>query len=180
MNSIYADLVTAVHERGYEKRRAYGPIRRLTLDQFSRVLEEIGMAAWHGDGRTTTIREIEEHCKTSGLASMLEDFQEGAKAGVTRLLAAFFFRQYGQRLSGDATFVFTHKSFGEYFAARRVMRAIERMTRELEGRTSSPDEGWDERDALKHWARICGPTSRTLSTEFTRLSRLDMIILSIL
>ena len=138
------------------------------------------MAAWHGDGRTTTIREIEEHCKTSGLASMLEDFQEGAKAGVTRLLAAFFFRQYGQRLSGDATFVFTHKSFGEYFAARRVMRAIERMTRELEGRTSSPDEGWDERDALKHWARICGPTSRTLSTEFTRLSRLDMIILSIL
>ena len=89
MNSIYADLVTAVHERGYEKRRAYGPIRRLTLDQFSRVLEEIGMAAWHGDGRTTTIREIEEHCKTSGLASMLEDFQEGAKAGVTRLLAAF-------------------------------------------------------------------------------------------
>ena len=89
LNSIYADLVAAVHERGYEKRRAYGPIRHMTLDQFSRVLEEIGLAAWHGDGRTTTVREIEEHCKASGVGGMLDAFQEGAKAGVTRLLAAF-------------------------------------------------------------------------------------------
>ena len=159
LNSIYADLVTAVHERGYEKRRAYGPIRHMTLEHFSRVLEEIGLAAWHGDGRTTTVREIEEHCKTSGVGGMLDDFQEGAKAGVTRLLAAFFFRQYGQRISGDPTFVFTHKSFGEYLAARRVVRAIERVSRDLERRAASPDEGWDERDALKHWAQICGPTA---------------------
>jgi uncharacterized protein YjbI with pentapeptide repeats len=161
LNSIYEDLVTAVHERGYEKRRAYGPIRHMTLDQFSRVLEEIGLAAWHGDGRTTTVREIEEHCKASGVGRMLDDFQEGAKAGVTRLLAAFFFRQYGQRKSGDPTFVFTHKSFGEYLAARRVVRAIERVSRDLERRASSPDEGWDERDALKHWAQVCGPSAMT-------------------
>jgi len=159
LNSIYADLVTAVHERGYEKRRAHTSIRHMTLDQFSRVLEEIGLAAWHGDGRTTTVREIEEHCKASGVGGMLDAFQEGAKAGVTRLLAAFFFRQYGQRKSGDPTFVFTHKSFGEYLAARRVVRAIQRVSRELERRASSPDEGWDERDALKHWAQICGPSA---------------------
>jgi uncharacterized protein YjbI with pentapeptide repeats len=158
LNSVYADLVTAVHERGYEKRRAYRPIRHMTLEQFSRVLEEIGLAAWHGDGRTTTVREIEEHCKASGVGGMLDAFQEGAKAGVTGLLAAFFFRQYGQRISGDPTFVFTHKSFGEYFASRRVVRAIERVGRELERRAFSPDEGWDERDALKHWAQICGPS----------------------
>ena len=90
----------------------------------------------------------------SGVGGMLDAFQEGAKAGVTRLLAAFFFRQYGQRISGDPTFVFTHKSFGEYLAARRVVRAMERVSRELERRASSPDEGWDERDALTHWAQI--------------------------
>jgi len=159
LNSIYADIVTAVHERGYEKGRAFGPIRHMTLDQFSRVLEEIGLAAWHGDGRTTTVREIEEHCQASGVGGMLHDFQEGAKAGVTRLLAAFFFRQYGQRISGDPTFVFTHKSFGEYLAARRVVRAMEKVSRELERRDSNPDEGWNERDALKHWAQICGPSA---------------------
>lgn len=161
LNSIYADLVAAVHERGYEKNRPYGPIRHMKSDDFSRVLEEIGLAAWHGDGRTTTVTEIEHHCRASGLGVLLDVFQEGAKTGVTRLLAAFFFRQYGQRASGDPTFVFTHKSFGEYLTARRVVRAIERVVRELERRAKNPDEGWDERDALKHWAQICGPSAVT-------------------
>ena len=123
------------------------------------MLEEIGLAAWHGDGRTTTVREIEEHCRASGVGKLLDSFKEGTQAGVTRLLAAFFFRQYGQRASGDPTFVFTHKSFGEYLAARRIVRATERVIKELERRASSPDEGWDERDALRHWTQICGPSA---------------------
>lgn len=161
LNTVYADLVTAVHERGYEKRRAHSSIRHMPLDHFIRVLEEIGLAAWHGDGRTTTVSEIEDHCRTSGLGSLLEVFQEGAKAGVTRLLAAFFFKQYGQRPSGDPTFVFTHKSFGEYLTARRVVRAMERIIKELERRAANPDEGWDEREALKQWALITGPSAVT-------------------
>jgi uncharacterized protein YjbI with pentapeptide repeats len=160
LNSIYADLVAAVHERGYDTHR-YIHIRHMTLEDFFRVLEEIGLASWHGDGRTTTVREIKEHCNASGLGSMLEKFQEGAEEGVTRLLAAFFFRKYGQRSSGDSTFVFTHKSFGEYLTARRIVRAIDRLIRELERRAKSPDEGWDEKDALKHWAQICGPNAIT-------------------
>lgn len=161
LNSIYADLVAAVHERGYEKRRAYAPISHMNRNDFTRVLEEIGLAAWHGDGRTTTVREIEQHCLTSGVSSLLEAFQEGARSGVTRLLAAFFFRQHGHSVSGDPTFVFTHKSFGEYLTARRVVRAIERIIYEMEQRTNDPDRGWDERDALKHWAQICGPSPMT-------------------
>jgi hypothetical protein len=131
----------------------------MTFDNFSRVLEEIGLASWHGDGRTTTVREIEEHCRASGVGGLLDVFQEGARAGVTKLLAAFFFRQYGQRASGDPTFVFTHKSFGEYLTSRRVVRAIERIVKELERRGASPDEGWDEREALRHWGQVCGPTA---------------------
>ena len=159
LNAVYADLVAAVHERAYEKHRPYAPIRHMNFGDFSRVLEEVGLAAWHGDGRTTTVREIEEHCRASGLGGLLDVFQEGAKAGVIRLLAAFFFRQYGQRAGGDPTFVFTHKSFGEFLTARRVVRAIDRVIRELERRATNPDEGWDERDAQKHWVQICGPTA---------------------
>ena len=160
LNLIYEDLVSAVHERGYEK-HPHICIRHMALVDFFRVLEEIGLAAWHGDGRTTTVQEIQEHCNSSGLGSMLDRFQEGAEVGVTRLLAAFFFRQYGQRASGDKTFVFTHKSFGEYLAARRIVRAIDRVIRELERRSRSPDEGWDEKEALKHWAQVCGPSAIT-------------------
>ena len=131
----------------------------MRLDDFCRVFEEIGLAAWHGDGRTTTVKEIKDHCEASGLTKLLSIFQEGAEAGVTRLLAAFFFRRYGERTSGDPTFVFTHKSFGEYLASRRMVRAIDRVNRELKKGEESPDEGWDERDALKHWAQICGPSA---------------------
>jgi hypothetical protein len=158
LNLIYDDLVKAVHERGYEKHRPWAPIRHMTLEEFSRVLEEIGLAAWHGDGRTTSVREIEEHCKANGVSRLIEVFQEGAAAGVTRLLAAFFFRQYGRRASGDPTFVFTHKSFGEYLAARRVVREMAKVVKESDRRAQNLDEGWDEREALKHWAQVCGPT----------------------
>lgn len=161
LNSIYADLVIAVHERGYEKYGSHRSIRHMRREEFERVLEEIGLAAWHGDGRTTTVREIEKYCRSNGLGKQLDAFREGAEAGVTRLLAAFFFRQYGQRASGDPTFIFTHKSFGEYLAARRVVRAIGRMIRELDAHESDPDGGWDERSALKHWAMICGPSPLT-------------------
>lgn len=162
LNRIYGDLVIAVHQRGYERHRAYGPIRHMKVEDFVRVLEEIGLAAWHGDGRTTTVREIEDHCRASGLGGLLDVFQEGARAGVTRLLAAFFFRRYGHRSSGDPTFVFTHKSFGEYLAARRIVRALERLVRELDSRERSPDGGWDELEALRHWARVCGPSNVSL------------------
>jgi len=160
LNLIYADLVAAVHERAYEK-HPHVSIRHMGLGDFFRILEEIGLASWHGDGRTTTVKEIQDHCDISGLGPMLDKFSDGAEAGVTRLLAAFFFRKYGQRSSGDSTFVFTHKSFGEYLAARRIVRAVDKTIRELKRRARNPDEGWDEREALKHWVEICGPSPIT-------------------
>lgn len=172
LNAIYADLVAAVYHRGYEKHRTFGPIRHMASADFARVLEEIGLAAWHGDGRTTSVAEIEQHCRLSGLGHLLDLFQDGATAGVTRLLAAFFFRQHGQRSGGDATFVFTHKSFGEYLAARRIARAVERIAKEMERRSKSPDEGYDERDALRYWTQICGPTA--MSTYIHRFLRSEL------
>lgn len=160
LNEIYADLLAAVYARGYEKKRAYVAIRHMSFDEFALVLEEIGLAAWHGDGRTTTVREIEEHCRNSNIDRLLKAFKEGAEQGITRLLAAFFFRQYGRRVAtGDPTFVFTHKSFGEYLAARRVARAMAKMARERQASEELPGEGWNEKQALAYWAEVCGPSA---------------------
>jgi uncharacterized protein YjbI with pentapeptide repeats len=158
LNTVYADLLNAVYERGYEgENRRHTAIGDLSKDHFIRVLEEIALAAWHGDGRTTTVEEIERHCKNSGLQRLLEIFEEGAKAGVTRLLAAFYFRQSGVKGS-ERTFEFTHKSFGEYLTACRIVRAMERIQKQLDRRQEDMEEGWDERAALLHWAEVCGPT----------------------
>jgi hypothetical protein len=158
LNTVYADLLNAVYERGYEgENRRHTAIGDLSKDHFIRVLEEIALAAWHGDGRTTTVEEIERHCKNSGLQRLLEIFEEGAKAGVTRLLAAFYFRQSGVK-GNERTFEFTHKSFGEYLTACRIVRAMERIQKQLDRRQEDMEEGWDERAALLHWAEVCGPT----------------------
>ena len=160
LNQIYSDLVEAVYERGYEKGRRHVSVRDLKVEDFFLVLEEIGLAAWHGDGRTTTVSEIEKHCRDGGLGSQLDAFQDGAKLGITRLLAAFFFRQHGERPKGDPTFVFTHKSFGEYLAARRLVHAMQEIVEERQRRIDKGgNKGWSEADALQHWAKWCGPTA---------------------
>jgi hypothetical protein len=157
LNTVYADLLKAVYERGYEDNRRHVAIGNLSEDNFMRILEEIALAAWHGDGRTTTVQEIEKHCESSGLKRLLDIFEEGAQAGVTRLLAAFYFRQNGER-SSERTFEFTHKSFGEYLTARRIARCMERIQKQLDRRQEDMEEGWDEREALLHWAEVCGAT----------------------
>lgn len=160
LNQIYEDLVQAVYERGYENGRKPESIRRLDSEDFVLILEEIGLAAWHGDGRTTTVSEIENYCRAGGFGDQLDAFQDGAKVGITSLLAAFFFRQHGNRPQGDPTFIFTHKSFGEYLAARRVVRSMLVIIDEMDRReTIGRGRGWNITDALSHWAEICGPTA---------------------
>jgi len=162
LNSVYGDLIGAVHDRGYEKTRTYGPIRHIKQKDFIRVLEEIGLAAWHSsDGRSTSVGDIMRHCKQSGLETMLATFKEGAEAGVTKLLAAFFFRRNGQHSGDDAAFVFTHKSFGEYLTSARLIRGIEKIVMHRHRRAIDPDDGFDLGDALGHWAGLAGPAPIT-------------------
>jgi uncharacterized protein YjbI with pentapeptide repeats len=159
LNQVYRQLLDAVYQRGYERQGTHRAIRDLEKKNFVRILEEVALAAWHGDGRTTTVGEIQKHCDSSGLKDLLEVFEEGAEAGVTRLLVAFYFRQSGTVRGNDRTFEFTHKSFGEYLTACRIVRAIKRIQKALDDRKADPDEGWNEREALVYWAEICGPSA---------------------
>ena len=155
LNAIYQDLLKSVHKRGWDTDQ-HPTLKGVEYKNFVRILEEIALAAWHGDGRTTTVKEIEAHCESSGLKRLLEIFAEGAKSGVTSLLTAFYFRQSGYGRDGDRTFEFTHKSFGEYLTARRIVRELSKIHKQLKNRESDPDEGWDEKQALTRWIIICG------------------------
>ncbi|MEQ8385433.1 MAG: pentapeptide repeat-containing protein [Coleofasciculus sp. A1-SPW-01] len=162
LNAIYNDLLKAIYERGWAGHQ-HRAIQGIEERDFIRILEEIALAAWHGNGRTTTVRDIENHCDNSNLKTLLKRFQEGfqddAKASITRLMTAFYFRQSGHNDSGDKTFEFTHKSFGEYLTARRIVQEVRYIHRKLEARDDDPYEDWDERRALHRWALACGSTA---------------------
>lgn len=156
LNVIYRDLLKAVFERGWGG--GHNPaLQGVSEEKFVRWLEEIAVAAWHGDGRTTTVEEIKGHVESGGAASLLNLFEEGADKGITRLLMAFYFRRAGVRESGDKTFEFTHKSFGEYLTAKRIVRLLRDIDEELKRHQEDVDRGWDERAALVRWIKVCGP-----------------------
>lgn len=90
LNLIYNDLLEAVHERSYAE-GIHKTVSRMELPYFCRVMEEIAISSWHGNGRTTTVKEIERHIKDSGLERLLKDFIGDADKGVISLLAAFYF-----------------------------------------------------------------------------------------
>ncbi|NET62099.1 MAG: pentapeptide repeat-containing protein, partial [Symploca sp. SIO2E6] len=163
LNQIYEDLLEAVYERGYENNRYHRMTEGIKKDEFVGILEEIALACWHGDGRTTTVGEIESHCDNSGVRVILNRFQasfnEDSKASVTRLLTAFYFRESGDVRASEKTFEFTHKSFGEYLTAKRLVLGVKLIHEELEERKNNFRKGCDESEALVTWANLCGASA---------------------
>ncbi|MEO1210435.1 MAG: pentapeptide repeat-containing protein [Cyanobacteria bacterium J06638_20] len=155
LNAIYHDLLRRVYQRDWADNPHPALQEVKQEEQFIRFLEEIAIACWHGNGRTTTVGCIAERCTSGTLKRILEAFEAGANEGVTRLLTAFYFCQSGIQGS-EATFEFTHKSFGEYLTARRIVREVRMIQEELDRHQEDADRGWDERECLKRWVLLCG------------------------
>lgn len=158
LNEIFSDLIKAVFDRQYEKKQ-HKVITELSLDEnnFFRILEEIAISAWHsGDIRTTTIKKIEKHILNNNLSSLFKEFQLGVQAGISRLLTAFYFRQKGIDIDQDKTFEFTHKSFGEYLASRRIINLLMLLSKKIDLHDSNPDEGIDRKEALRKLIETLG------------------------
>ncbi|MEO0987505.1 MAG: pentapeptide repeat-containing protein [Cyanobacteria bacterium J06639_14] len=155
LNVVYNDLLEQVYKRdwaGYQ----HPTLGQIEQKDFIRILEEIAIACWHGNGRTTTIVKIAKRCASGPLKRVLDIFEGGANEGVTRLLTAFYFKQSGVQGS-ESTFEFTHKSFGEYLTARRIVLELQIIQRQLTQHHDDPDLGLDEKACLKRWAMLCGP-----------------------
>ncbi|MDX2247132.1 MAG: hypothetical protein SF052_10170 [Bacteroidia bacterium] len=166
LNEIYANLIESVYNRGYEESGRTTPIHKslehreglFSLPEFEKVLEEIAIATWQGNGRTTTVNAIEQRFKESGMKKVLESFQRNAESGVTNLLAAFYFRKSEEISGTEKTFEFTHKSFSEYLTARRIVKIfVNYIHEELERKKQDSDRGIDISEALEKWAKLTGP-----------------------
>ena len=170
LNEIYEDLLNAVYERGYDNPKpkqehlpGHRAIEGITIKEFITVLMEIALACWHGDGRTTTVKEIETHCHSGSLKNLLQrfqnSFQEDSRASIIRLLTAFYFRESGDLRGSEKTFEFSHKSFGEYLTARRIVLGLSTIHRKLKESEEEYADDYDERKALITWANLCGASA---------------------
>jgi energy-coupling factor transporter ATP-binding protein EcfA2 len=174
LNEIYNDLLKAVHERSYEKKRVHRSVDKLDYEYFVHILEEIAIAAWHGDGRTTTVNEIENHMQDSKLGKVLEKFKTSAKGGIVSFMTAFYFRKAGSDSRGDETFEFTHKSFGEFLAARRIVKKVKQIHKKRQDyeKSTIDDEGCSVKECLVLWAKLFGP--KVLDDELIKFIRNEL------
>ena len=158
LNEVYADLLDAVHDRGYSDSKRLKAIGDMKYEYFCIVMEEIAISAWKGKGRTTTVNNIKSHFESSGLIQLLDQFIKDAEKGVVSLLAAFYFRQAGQELDGTKTFEFTHKSFGEYLTAKKIIRQLIEIHDQLSKNEKDPlkREGWSIEKCLLEWIKLFG------------------------
>ncbi|MBD2213147.1 pentapeptide repeat-containing protein [Nostoc linckia FACHB-104] len=157
LNEIYADLLTAVYQRSWGNDNPV--IKGVAEKDFIRILESIAVAAWHGgDVRVTTVSEIDKYCDSNILERILNIFKQDKKASLTRLLTAFYFRQRGLK-GREETFEFTHKSFGEYLTARRIVQELKLINTQLKANQEDSDYGWNKLQALERWAKLCGSSA---------------------
>ncbi len=156
LNEIYNDLLNAVYERGYSDGKKLKAICNMEHEHFCIMLEEIALSAWHGTGRTTTVKEIKNHFESSGLIQLLNKFVAEAEKGVVSLLAAFYFRQAGQSVDGMQTFEFTHKSFGEYLTSKKIVRQLVTIYEQLERNENDilNRDGWNYEQCLIEWIKL--------------------------
>jgi uncharacterized protein YjbI with pentapeptide repeats len=158
INSIYEVMLKRVFDRVWD-RRTHPATKEADEPEFTRVMEEIAVAAWHGDGRKTSLKEIIARCEQTGLVRQFNIFRAGAEQGVKNLMLAFYFSRAEKDLIDDPTFEFTHKSFSEYLIARRIVGVVELLHDEMERKRKRFDSGYDEQRALEDWLKLCGPVA---------------------
>ena len=153
-NDVYRQIVNKIYERGWADAAQHASLQSVSERNFHAVLEAIAVGTWHGDGRKTTVARIMCLCNNDEFNNWVNTLREGAEKGIARLLIAFFFKSEcaDLRLDTDRPFEFTHKSFGEYLTARRIINELDRSCSNLKSES-------DRTEALKRWAFICGPAS---------------------
>ena len=163
--SLYEHMLNKVWERGYQGR--HRAVDGLTQEHFEQLLEEIALAAWHSAGRTVTVDKVMQGLQRKPkllecLRDLNREVQGSGDAGgvLVRLFLAFYI-QIEQRDPTQRTYEFTHKSFGEYLAARCLIRQLRSIFRQWNQRRVDPDDGGlDTEQALVQWLQLFGPKFR--------------------
>ncbi len=126
-NRIYRTLIDSVWERGWGEgqRKRQGPGKSLSKVNFNHLMQTIALAAWHGgDTRVATEGNFAHAVKVMGVEDAWDIFTADNGTDVTNLAMNFYMKASESKQRG---FEFTHKSFGDYLAARAILDFAEQL-----------------------------------------------------
>jgi hypothetical protein len=118
-NKIYERLVNEIWKRGWGEGGRQGAGRNLTREHFNRLMESIALAAWRGgDTRVATETGFFDAVAIMEAEEAWDQFKADGGADVNNLAMNFYLKSSETERRG---FEFTHKSFGDYLAARAIL-----------------------------------------------------------
>lgn len=147
---LFGHVLDRVHRRGGNSPpEAVDALGRANLE---RMLEEVAVAAWHAGGdRTVPFPVVQDRLTMAGLDGHLDRLKEQRDEALGSLLDSFFCHAHaGQE---HRAVEFTHKSFGQFLTARRIVREVAAIHRRL----GPEDDQRDVLDGLRRWLALCGP-----------------------
>jgi uncharacterized protein YjbI with pentapeptide repeats len=127
-NRIYKTLVDSIWYRGWGEgsTKRQGPGRTLSRTDFNILMQTIALAAWQGgDTRVATEQAFGNAVKIAQAEPAWESFKNDNGPDVTNLAMNFYLKAAE---TGQRGFEFTHKSFGDYLAARAILDIGEDLT----------------------------------------------------
>jgi hypothetical protein len=144
-NRVYEGLVDSVWKRAWGDgqgagHRRQGPGRNLSNPAFNRLMDSVALAAWRG-GDTRTVEEngFIETLKLLRTEEDWEAFKADSGPDLGNLAMNFYLKSSEADKRG---FEFTHKSFGDYLAARSLLDLAETVK--------------DTRHAMTDWLEATG------------------------
>ena len=120
-NIIYRQLVDSIWDRGWGEgaKKRQGAGRSLSKHDFNVLMQTIAIAAWQGgDTRVASEAGFQAAIGIARAESAWESFKHDNGPDVTNLAMNFYLKAAEE---GHRGFEFTHKSFGDYLAARAVL-----------------------------------------------------------
>jgi hypothetical protein len=141
-NRIYAALVNSIYDRGWGDglRKRQGAGKNLSKNDFNKLMETIALAAWlGGDARVASEEKFEQCIEIMAAQEAWHSFTDDDGEDVTNLAMNFYLKSSEKAQRG---FEFTHKSFGEYLAARALLSIAEEVAGDAARRPTYALQDW--------------------------------------
>lgn len=154
VHDLYTRLFDYVLRRGHRRSEGDGNTEAIdrieSQDRLEQMLEEVAVAAWHaGTDRAVPLDVVEKRLEDNKFSKELKRLADDTDTALTTLLDSFFCRAH-QGVEHRLV-EFTHKSFGQFLVARRVVRLLPDMPNVREVNRHRREA------ALKEWLELCGP-----------------------
>lgn len=154
INAVYENLIDSLRIRKWGGKKGHRHSTFEDKDKFFRLMEEIAISAWHhGDVRVTNLKDLQVRCDSQGLQQLIKDFKKDvhdAQTSLNELVVSFFTKLHKADSEGGDLIEFTHKSFGEYLVARRIVGLAKDVVEVL-----LRNEEDSKQTAMSRWMRSC-------------------------